>query len=174
MQQTLEINGLTKEEVLKKRENGEENKLQKAPSKTLGQILKSNFLTMFNALNLILAVAVIIAGSPKNAIFAVVIITNSLIGVFQELKAKKIIEKLSVISKANCVAIRDGEKVNIGIEDIVKDDVIFLKAGDQILVDGEVILSDELEVDESMLTGESDSVEKIEKSKVLSGSFVVI
>lgn len=173
MQQTLEINGLTKEEVLKKRENGEENKLQKAPSKTLGQILKSNFLTMFNALNLILAVAVIIAGSPKNAIFAVVIITNSLIGVFQELKAKKIIEKLSVISKANCVAIRDGEKVNIGIEDIVKDDVIFLKAGDQILVDGEVILSDELEVDESMLTGESDSVEKIEKSKVLSGSFVV-
>ncbi len=168
-----DIQGLTDEEVQKRVLNGDVNKLPKAPSKTFFQILRSNFFTMFNALNLVLAVAVIIAGSPKNAIFAGVIIVNSLIGVIQEIKAKNIIEKLSVISEANCMAIRDGKIKKIGIEDIVKDDIIYIKTGDQILADGIVYKGNELEVDESMLTGESDPIHKRCNSKLLSGSFVV-
>ena len=168
-----DIQGLTDEEVQKRVLNGDVNKLPKAPSKTFLQILRSNFFTMFNALNLVLAVAVIIAGSPKNAIFAGVIIVNSLIGVIQEVKAKNIIEKLSVISEANCMAIRNGKIKKIGIEDIVKDDIIYIKTGDQILADGIVYKGNELEVDESMLTGESDPIHKRCNSKLLSGSFVV-
>ena len=108
-------------------------------------------------LNLVLAVAVIIAGSPKNAIFAGVIIVNSLIGVIQEVKAKNIIEKLSVISEANCNVVRDGSIKRIGIEEIVKDDIVYITSGDQILADGVLYEGDELEIDESMLTGEADT-----------------
>lgn len=167
------IKGLTDIEVQERILRGDVNKLPKAPSKTFLQILRSNFFNMFNALNLVLAAAVIIAGSPKNAIFAGVIIVNSLIGVIQEVKAKNIIEKLSVISEAQCMAARNGKLVKIGIEEIVRDDIIYIKSGDQILADGILYEGNELEVDESMLTGESDPIHKMANSKLLSGSFVV-
>lgn len=171
--ETNDILGLTDKQVEDRIKRGEINTLQKAPSKTFAQIIRSNFFTMFNVLNLVLAAAVIFAGSPKNAIFAGVIIVNSLIGVIQELKAKGIIEKLSVISEAHCNVVRNGEKKTIGIEDIVKDDIVFLTTGDQILADGELIDSNEIEVDESMLTGEADPVDKKINDNMLSGSFVV-
>lgn len=167
------ITGLTEKQVEERVLRGEVNKLPKAPSKTFLQILRANFFTMFNALNLVLAVAVIIAGSPKNAIFAGVIIVNSLIGVIQEVKAKNIIEKLSVISEANCNVVRDGSIKRIGIEEIVKDDIVYITSGDQILADGVLYEGDELEIDESMLTGEADPVPKKHEDKILSGSFVV-
>ncbi|WP_297636156.1 HAD-IC family P-type ATPase [uncultured Clostridium sp.] len=165
--------GLTKEEVKLRIDNGEWNKAQKSPLKTTKEIFISNFFTMFNALNLILAIAVIIAGSPKNAIFATVIIVNSFIGVIQEIKAKKIVEELSLITDVRAVVIRDGKKENIKVEEIVKDDVIFLKSGNQVLVDGKVLYSNELEIDESMLTGESDSIVKEVNGELLSGSTVI-
>lgn len=167
------IIGLTEEQVNERILLGEVNKIPKAPSKTFLQILRSNFFTMFNALNLVLAAAVIIAGSPKNAIFAGVIIVNSLIGVIQEVKAKNIIEKLSVISEAHCNVVRDGVLRKIGIEDIVKDDIIYITSGDQILADGVLSEGNELEIDESMLTGEADPIHKKEDDNLLSGSFVV-
>ncbi len=173
MEKKKKIFGLTEEQVKERVLRGEVNKIPKAPSKTFLQILRSNFFTMFNALNLVLAAAVIIAGSPKNAIFAGVIIVNSLIGVIQEVKAKNIIEKLSVISEANCNVIRNGSVRRIGIEDIVKDDIIYVTSGDQILADGVLSEGNELEIDESMLTGEADPIHKKEDDKILSGSFVV-
>lgn len=171
--QLNKIKGLTMREVQQRIERGEVNIIPKAPSKTISQILRSNFFTMFNALNLILAAAVIIAGSPKNAIFAGVIIVNSLIGVVQELQAKKTVEKLSVLSKAHGRVVRDGQIIDVGLEEIVKDDIVYLSVGDQILADGVLIVGDELEVDESMLTGEADPIFKKKDNELLSGSFVV-
>lgn len=171
-EETNEVFGLTDSQVKERIKRGEVNILQKAPSKTFAQIIRSNFFTMFNALNLVLAAAVIFAGSPKNAIFAGVIIVNSLIGVIQEVKAKNIIEKLSVISEAHCNVIRNGVKKSIGIEEIVKDDIVFLTTGDQILADGKLVKSSEIEVDESMLTGEADPIYKKIDDHMLSGSFI--
>ena len=168
-----ELYGLTDKEVRERVLRGEVNKIPKAPSRTLGQIIRANFFNVFNALNLVLAIVVILAGSPKNAIFAGIIIVNSLIGVFQELNAKKTLERLSVLSMAHCTVVRNGKIKEITVEELVKDDIVFLKTGDQILADCQLIYGDELEVDESMLTGEADPVYKKEGSSLLSGSFVV-
>lgn len=167
------ICGLTQEEVNKRVEREEVNKIPAAPSRTLGQMIRANFFNIFNAINIVLALLVIIAGSPKNAIFAGVIIVNSIIGVGQELNAKKTLEKLSVLSMAHTNVLRDGKKVDVSVEDIVLDDVLCLASGDQVLVDCELIKGDELEVDESMLTGEADPIYKKEGDKILSGSFIV-
>lgn len=167
------IFGLTERDVKIRVEKGEVNRIPKVPARTLGQIIRANFFNVFNALNLVLAIVVILAGSPKNAIFAGVIIVNSLIGVVQELNAKKTLEKLSVLSMAHCNVLRNGKVEKITVEELVKDDVVYLCCGDQILADCELVEGDELEVDESMLTGEADPVHKKNKDTLLSGSFIV-
>lgn len=167
------LKGLTDKEVKKRILNGDVNKLPKAPSRTIGQMIRANFFNIFNALNLILASLVIIAGSPKNAIFAGVIVVNSIIGVGQELNAKKTLEKLSVLSMAHAKVLRNGKKIEVSVEDLVLDDIVCLSSGEQVLADSELVNGDELEVDESMLTGESDPVYKKEGDSILSGSFVV-
>lgn len=169
----VKINGLTTEEVKQRIKEGKVNYIPKAPSRTIWQILRANLFTSFNAVNFILAIIVILAGSPKNSIFVGVIITNTLIGVVQEIRAKEILEKLSVISMAQAKVVRDGEIKEISIEEIVLDDVLYLESGMQILADGELLYGDGLEIDESMLTGESDSIPKSTNEKLLSGSFVV-
>lgn len=168
-----EIYGLTEEEINERIKRGEVNKIPDAPSRTLCQILRANFFNLFNALNIVLALICIIAESPKNAIFAGVIIINSIIGVAQEINAKRTLEKLSVISMAHTNVLREGEIKEILVEELVKDDVVYLAAGCQVLADCKVIQSDELELDESMLTGEADPVNKISGSEILSGSFVI-
>lgn len=167
------IVGLTDSEVKERVLEGKVNKIPKAPSRTLGQMIRANFLNIFNAINLVLSVLVIIAGSPKNAVFAIVIIVNSVIGVAQELSAKNTLEKLSVLSMAHATVIRNGKKQKVSIEELVIDDIVCLDSGQQILADCELIQSDELEVDESMLTGEADPVFKNQGDPLLSGSFVV-
>lgn len=166
------IMGLTKNEVEKRIKEGKVNTIPKAPSRTFKQILRANLFTSYNLLNAILAIAVFIAGSPKNAIFAGVIIVNTLIGIFQEVRAKTILEKLSVINKKKVRVLRCGIIEIIDIEEVVMDDVMLLKDGEQILVDCTVINNGELEVDESLITGESDSILKRNNDKLLSGSFV--
>lgn len=165
--------GLSTEEVNKRIKEGKVNYIPKAPSRTFGQILRANLFTSFNAINVVLAVIIILAGSPKNAIFVGVILVNTLIGVAQELRAKEILEKLSVISMAHAKVLRDGEVREISIDKIVLDDVLYLESGMQILADAIVIDNNGLEVDESMLTGEADAVGKKEGDKLLSGSFIV-
>ena len=167
------IKGLTSREVRERVLRGEVNKLPKAPSRTIWQMIKANCFNIFTALNLVLGTLIIIAGSPKNALFALVIIINCVLGVYQELSARSTLEKLSVLSMAHVDVIRDGKKQNISIEDIVKDDILVLESGNQILADCTVIHSDELELDESMLTGEADPVYKNEEDKLFSGSFIV-
>lgn len=165
--------GLTSEEVKTRVKQGKVNYIPKAPSRTLWQIIRANLFTSFNAINVALAAVIIFAGSPKNALFVGVIIINTLIGVMQELRAKDVLEKLSVISMAQAKVVRDGNIIKIPIEQIVLDDVVYLESGQQVLADAEVIHEDGLEVDESMLTGESDAISKRKGDSLLSGSFVV-
>ena len=167
------IIGLTSKEVKQRIKEGKVNHIPKTPSRTIPQIIRANLFTMFNAINFVLAAVIILAGSPKNAIFVGVIIVNTLIGVVQEVKAKYTLEKLSVISMAHAKVLRDGEIQEIPIEEIVLDDVLYLETGLQILADGEVLYSNGLEIDESMLTGEADAIAKRPEEKLLSGSFVV-
>ncbi|MBN1046867.1 cation-translocating P-type ATPase [Clostridium botulinum] len=165
--------GLSDKEVTERITEGKVNYIPKAPSRTLWQIIRANLFTSFNTINFILAIIVIIAGSPKNSIFAGVILVNTLIGIAQELRAKKTLEKLSVINEAYANVLRNGEVKKIPLEKIVLDDILYLDTGAQILADCEIISSVELEVDESMLTGESDSIIKYSDDKLFSGSFVV-
>ncbi len=167
------INGLSYKQVEKRKKEGKINYMPKAPSRTIWQIIRANLFTSFNAINFLLAVIVIIAGSPKNSLFMGVIISNTLIGVFQEIKAKNTLEKLSVINRNKAKVVRNGILEEISIEDIVLDDTIFFETGMQILVDAEVVYSNGLEVDESMITGEADSIGKVNGDKLYSGSFIV-
>lgn len=169
----LKINCLTSKQVNERIKAGKVNYIPKSPSRTIWQIMRANLFTSFNTVNLILATIVILAGSPKNSIFVAVIIVNTLIGVVQEIRAKEILEKLSVISTAQAKVVRDGKIQAISIEEIVLDDVLYLESGMQILADGEIIYANGLEIDESMLTGESDSILKNKNEEILSGSFVV-
>ena len=150
--------GLTDDEVRDRIARGEVNKIPKAPSRTIWQMIRANFFNIFNALNIILALVCIAAGSPKNAIFAGVIIVNSIIGVVQELSAKSTLEELSVLSMAHAKVLRNGKIKKVCVEELVLNDIVYLDSGNQVLADCELIDGDELEVDESMLTGESDSV----------------
>ena len=165
--------GLTEREVKERVLRGQVNRIPKAPSRSIFQMIRANFFNVFNALNLVLSVLVFIAGSPKNAVFAFVIIVNSVIGVIQELNARRTLEKLSVLSMAHADVIRSGEKKSISIEELVIDDIVGLSTGQQILADCELLEGDELEIDESMLTGEADPVFKVAGDQLLSGSFVV-
>jgi cation-transporting ATPase E len=167
------IIGLTSIEVSQRIKDGKVNHIPKTPSRTISQIIRANLFTRFNAINFVLAAVIILAGSPKNAIFVGVIIVNTLIGVVQEVKAKYTLEKLSVISMAHAKVLRDGVKIEIPIEEIVLDDVLYLETGLQVLADADVLYSNGLEIDESMLTGEADAILKSQGKKLLSGSFVV-
>lgn len=167
------LTGLNDEQVNIRIKEEKVNYVPKAPARTFGQILRANLFTSFNAINVVLAVIIILAGSPKNAIFVGVILVNTLIGVAQELRAKDILEKLSVISMAQAKVLRNGEINEIPIDNIVLDDVLYLETGMQVLADAEVIENNGLEVDESMLTGESDAIGKREGDALLSGSFIV-
>ena len=137
------IYGLSDSEVKDRILKGEVNKLPKAPSRTLWQMIRANFFNVFTIINVVLAAVVILAGSPKNAIFAFVIIINSFVGISQEMKSKKTLEKLSVLNMAHAIVVRNGKKQKISIEELVKDDIVYLDAGQQILADCETVQSDE-------------------------------
>lgn len=164
--------GLTFDEVKERIKKGHVNTFPKNPSRTFGEIIRANLFTIYNAINLVLAIIIIIAGSPKNALFSGVIITNTFIGIIQEVRAKKTLEKLSLINNIKAEVIREGEVKTINAEEIVLDDVIVLNSGMQILVDAKVLEGSNIEMDESMLTGESDAVIKKVGDTLLSGSFV--
>ena len=142
------------------------------PTKSIKQIIASNVFTIFNFLNLVLAIAIFFVGSYKNLLFMGVVICNILISTIQELRAKKTIDKLSVISSSKVVAIRNNKKIELSINEIVLDDLIELKIGNQIVTDS-IIMTGECEVDESFITGESKTVYKKKGDLLLSGSFII-
>ncbi len=149
------------------------NDVPKAPTRTIGQIVRGNVLTPINFVVGVLAALVILAGSPKNALFAGVIVFNSVIGVYQELRAKKVLDQLSVVNAPKAHAVRGGQVVELQVHELVQDDVVELRAGAQVVADGTILTHDNLEIDESLLTGEADPVVKTDGAEVLSGSAVV-
>jgi cation-transporting ATPase E len=149
------------------------NTATRAPTRSFGQIVRGNVLAPINLIVAVLAALVIAAGSPKDALFGGVIIANSVIGVVQEFRAKRVLDSLSVISAPHARVVRDGEVREIEVHELVMDDIVELRAGAQVVADGDVVVTDNLEVDESLLTGEADAVTKASGDHVLSGSTVV-
>lgn len=165
--------GLTQLEAENRKARGEANLSAPSTTRSFRQIFAENSLTLFNFINLIIAGFIIYTGSYKNLLFLGVIVTNTFIGIYQELKAKKNIDSLTLLNQTKVTVIRDYEKQEIPQDEVVKDDLIILRRGQQIIVDGIVIETEGIECDESQLTGESDPVEKFNGSEVFSGSFVV-
>ena len=163
--------GLTQAEVEARIADGQVNAIQDSSNRSVKDIVMGNTLTFFNFINVVLLALVLSVRSYKNMLFIFIIIANTLIGIFQEIKAKITLDKLKILTVSHVDVIRDGVKKSITVSELVKDDVILLKSGGQIPADG-VILDGEVDVNESLLTGESDSIHKTCGSKVLSGSFV--
>ena len=163
--------GLTQAEVEERIADGQVNAIQDSSNRSVKDIVMGNTLTFFNFINVVLLALVLSVRSYKNMLFIFIIIANTLIGIFQEIKAKITLDKLKILTVSHVDVIRDGVKKSITVSELVKDDVILLKSGGQIPADG-VILDGEVDVNESLLTGESDSIHKTCGSKVLSGSFV--
>ena len=164
--------GLTSKEVKYQIENNNVNIDTTIPTKSVKTIILSNIFTLFNMLNLFLAFIVFLTGSFKNLLFLGTVITNTIISIIQELRAKKEVDSLSLMCTPKVNVIRDSKEIEIGVNDIVLDDIIKYKIGNQIVVDS-IVLDGTIEVNESFITGESDSITKKKGDTLLSGSFVV-
>lgn len=170
---TNPLTGLSLDEVEQRIENGKVNGRVNIRTKSYAQIFKTNLCTLFNLLNLVLVVLVIAIGkSWKNASFVGPCIINVIIGIVQEIRAKRTIDKLSLISAPKVTVIRESQELEIKVEDIAKDDIMLLKAGNQICSDCRIVEGN-IEVDESLITGESDPITKKIGDVLLSGSYVV-
>ena len=166
--------GLTAGEVASRQQAGLVNQTDSDASRSLADILRGNILTPFNALITALAVVVLVVNrNPINSLFFIAMLLNAVIGIIQELKAKAVLDKLVIVTKPRVKVVRDGQIEELDAGEIVQGDLITVERGDQVVVDGEVIQSAGLEVDESLLTGEADSIAKPVSSQVLSGSLVV-
>jgi cation-transporting ATPase E len=165
--------GLSSAQVAERIAAGRTNAIGVQTSRTVWEIVRANVLTTFNALLATLWVIILTTGRWQNALFGFVIVANSGIGIFQELRAKRTLDALALLNAPHVSAIRDSAPVTLDVGDVVADDLIVLRSGDQVPADGEVTLSDGLEVDESLLTGESDAVAKSVGDEVRSGSIVI-
>ena len=169
---SINITGLTDEEVRQRVEEGLTNRADISTDKTTKEIVVSNVFTYFNLIFLVITILLIMVGSFRNLTFLPIIIGNTVIGIVQEIRAKKTLEKMSLLNAPRADVIRNGSVKQISTEKLVKDDVILLTAGKQICADA-VVISGNIQVNESLLTGEADEVEKTEGSTLMSGSFVV-
>jgi len=171
--QAVALTGLTSEQVAERVARGETNDAPDPRSRSLASIIRSNTLTWFNALIGSLWVVMWFVAPFQDSLFGFVIVANSLIGIVQEYRASRALAKLSVIGEARPMVRRNGEDVDVRPVEVVLDDLVVLRPGDQLVVDGEVVESEGLEIDESLLTGEADPVDKATGDSVMSGSFVV-
>jgi cation-transporting P-type ATPase E len=165
--------GLSEEEVRARVEAGQVNGVRPTTGRTVPEILRANVLTRFNAILGSLFVVVAIVGPLQDGLFGIVLVVNTAIGVFQELRSKHVLDNLAILTAPRCRVIRAGRMVEVPFEEIVLGDVVDVSRGDQIPVDGIVIATTGLEVDEALLTGEAEPVPKDPSGTVLSGSFVV-
>ena len=166
------IKGLTSEEVKQRIEKGQVNSSNTNNLKSNWQIVRDTVCTLFNLFNLIIAIALACVHAYTNMVFILIIIVNVLIGIIQEIHGKNLVKQLSILTTAKTKVIRDGEEKELNINEIVVDDVILLAQGDQIPSDA-YVLDGEIEVNEALLTGESDTILKKKEDKLLSGSYVV-
>jgi len=164
--------GLSSAEVEQRRADGRSNDVPNPTSRTVAQIVRANVLTPFNFLLGTLLVIIIAVGEFKDALFGIVLVANTLIGIVQEVRSKRALDRLAVLNAPRAMVVRDGSEHEVAVKELVLDDLIVLRPGDQISVDGDVLSGSGLEVDESLLTGEADPVDKAPGDTVQSGSFV--
>ena len=164
--------GLTSQQVQEHRLHGWTNKAVDPPSKTTKEIVHENVFTYFNLIFVVLAVLLCLVGSFRDLTFLPVIIANTLIGIIQEIRAKQVLDKLTMLNAPRASVVRDGKRTVINAEDLVVDDIVIFKAGDQVCADAEVSAG-EVQVNESLLTGEADEITKRKGDKLMSGSFIV-
>ena len=167
-----EIRGLCAAEVEERIRQGKDNRADVGTGLTTAEIIRSNTFTYFNFIFLVITILLCLVGSFRNLTFLPIIIANTLIGIIQEIRAKRTLEKMSILNAPHAIVVRDGSQKQVASEELVEDDVILLRAGDQICGDASV-LSGEVMVNESLLTGESDEINKTQGDELLSGSFVV-
>ncbi|MEV0360616.1 HAD-IC family P-type ATPase [Nocardia sp. NPDC050697] len=165
--------GLTAAEVEQRRSDGRANDVPARASRSVREIVRANVFTRINAILGVLFVLVLAAGSPIDGMFGLLIVANSAVGIIQEVRAKRTLDELAIVGQARPRVRRDGVAAEVPPGEVVQDDLIELGPGDQIVVDGEVLEAELLEVDESLLTGEADPIDKKTGAEVLSGSFVV-
>ena len=167
------VTGLTELAVRARTDAGQVNTAPPVPGRSLLQILRANVLTRFNAILGVLFAVVLVVGPPQDALFGAVLVINTGIGVAQELRAKRALDRLAILTAGRARVVRDGAVTEIALDEIVLDDVLELGRGDQVPVDGTVLRADGLELDEALLTGEAGPVRKQPGDQVLSGSAVV-
>lgn len=170
---TQNLTGLTSAQVQTRIAAGENNTATESLTKSSKQIVFENTFTLFNLINVILGILVFLTGSYKNMLFLLIATVNTMIGIFQEIRAKRQVDKMALLSQSKVTVIRNGKQVEIEPEGIVLDDLLVLQLGDQVPVDGIVKETQELEIDESQITGESDVIIKTDGESLISGSFVV-
>jgi len=167
------MDGLNTDQVNYRKNNGLSNNEEVNYSRTTKQIILSNTITLFNILNIILLILVLTTGSIQNTLFITSIVFNTFIAIFQEIKARDILNKLSIFHQTKVKVKRDGKIIEIDKNELVLDDLMFLSAGDDVIADAIVVKSSLCEVDEAVITGESDSVIKKKDDKLISGSVVI-
>ncbi|MEG2708850.1 MAG: ATPase, partial [Vagococcus sp.] len=165
------LNGLTSEEVQLRMSKNQQNNYNEDVSKSTKDIIKDNTFTLFNFLNLVIGICLALVGAFSNLFFMVIIIMNVTIGIIQEIRAKNLIAKLSIINEDRITVVRNSEEIEISSTDIVLDDIVKLVAGDQVPSDM-VVVQGFVEANEALLTGESDLIKKELDAQLLSGSFI--
>ena len=166
------ITGLSEKQVLNRIEKGQVNKLDDDKTRSNWEIIRDNVFTLFNLFNVLIAIALLYVGAYTNLFYMAIIILNCAIGIYQEIHARNLVKKLSVLKESKVKVLRDGKEQEILVDEIVLDDVVLLEMGSQIVADS-VVLEGEMEVNESLLTGESDAIFKQKADSLLSGSYVV-
>ncbi len=164
--------GLTNEDVSVRQQNGLMNVVQSSNTKSEGQIVRENVFTFFNLIFIILGAALLFVGSIMNMSFLIIAIANTLIGIYQEIRSKRAVDKLTLVAVGNIAAIRSCKKVMVRTDALVRDDIVEFAAGNQICADA-VVRSGQLQVNESLLTGEADAIIKNPGDELKSGSFVI-
>ena len=164
--------GLTSRQVQEHRLHGWVNRSVEPPSKTTKEIIHENVFTYFNLIFLVLAVLLCLVGSFRDLTFLPVIVANTLIGIIQEIRAKQVLDKLTMLNAPHAAVVRDGKRSMIDAEDLVLDDIVIFKAGNQVCADA-VVSAGEVQVNESLLTGEADEITKNRGDRLMSGSFIV-
>lgn len=169
----MTLSGLSSSEVEQRKADGRSNDVEDPTSRTIAQIIRANVITPFNILLGILFVVILLIREYRDGLFGIVVIANALIGIVQEIRSKRALDALAVLNSPHVTVMRDGVAQEIAAKDVVQDDIIVLTLGDQIVVDGEIVDATSLEIDESLLTGEADPVDKSVNDTVMSGSFIV-
>ena len=163
--------GLTSKEVAERVSAGKVNTNTDVKTKSIAQIIAEHSFTLFNIVNVLMALLVVVTGQYRNALFMSVVLANLVIGIVQEIRAKRMVDRLSLMTAQSVCVIRDGKDTFIKPDELVIDDLVRLKTGDQIPADS-ILVSEHVSVDESLLTGEAEPVQKTTGDELLSGSFV--